>query len=101
MLSPDHGTWPQEGRVGLCRAGEYAGRYLLLTADAPPGYWYGYIEERSEQDVGNDFPTTDDELLRLLEDWQVVWLKPEVDRQVEEELFGLRAEWRRARKWFR
>lgn len=93
--SSEHALWPKEGKIGLCKSGEFEGRHLLLVADTVPGTWYGYVEERDAEDVGKDFLARDQELDGLLRLWEVEWLSPGDDVDVEPELFGLRDHWRR------
>jgi hypothetical protein len=87
---------PPEGRVGLARAGEFAGCYLLVTLE-----WnsvciiYIAAPTAAESGLNTDLRANPDGLPALVEEWEIQWLSPEEDVSVEAELFGIREHWAR------
>lgn len=61
-----HREWPAEGRLGMCRAGEYAGRYALVTAEIL-NHWIVYIapapDRRHVEEDYDDLATGGDDTM--------------------------------------
>jgi hypothetical protein len=73
--------------------GEHAGCYALVTAEID-GRWLFYVGEPPAGRGRYDEFHTVDFVDEVLADLGVEWLPPEEDARIEDEVFGLRAEWR-------
>jgi hypothetical protein len=98
----DRESWPENGRVGRIEAGEYAGAYLLLVAEIRSS-WAFYISDDprvtdTEHLRTDDFWVADGDLLDVLAQMSVNWVRADQDDQVETEVFDIRSEWARRRR---
>ncbi|MFD9359782.1 hypothetical protein [Streptomyces sp. NPDC060031] len=85
------GEWPERGRIGLCRSGEYAGAYALLVPEVP-GWWVCYLGDANGTAV-DDFTVTDESVTEVVESMAITWLDgPEAELR-EREVFGYWDEW--------
>ncbi len=100
-------SWPY-GRVGRVTLGDDAGLYAFVEPEVA-GQWMIYLGEDPSDTPTTRQPRSTDWLLRdeqalvnVLGELGLIWLDGDEERQVEEELFGLRS--RRARQpspWWR
>jgi hypothetical protein len=88
--------WPAEGHVGKVVAGEYEGAWALVTREADD-LWFVYLAWQTSPVHYDDFHTTDALIGPVLAAMNIQWSSPEEDRRVENEVFGLRAEWSNGR----
>ncbi|MFE6847081.1 hypothetical protein [Streptomyces sp. NPDC057686] len=83
--------WPERGRIGLCRSGEYAGAYALLVPEVP-GWWACYLCDPDGAAV-DDFTVTDESVAEVVESMAVAWLEGAEAERREREVFGYWDEW--------
>ncbi|MER7008595.1 hypothetical protein ABT297_36860 [Dactylosporangium sp. NPDC000555] len=91
-----HATWPGDGKLGRCRAGEYRGWFALFTAEIED-FWIVYLASVTpgRETQYDDFSTRGDaQMQRLIEEFDVEWFAPSDEVVLEEEVFGLRSHWR-------
>lgn len=102
-----HESWPALGRVGVATAGTAAGLRVYLIAEHVPGHWVVLLEHPvSAFPFGGEtvlaeenYFISDDDVHFAVDLWGVEWLPPGPEEErVEEQVFGYRAEVRRARR---
>jgi hypothetical protein len=83
--------WPESGRIGLCRSGEYAGWYALLVPEVE-GWWACYLRD-PESESEDDFSVSDEGVTEVVGQMEIAWLQGEDAKLREREVFGLWDEW--------
>lgn len=96
MQKIDHASWPEFGRVGICRVGSPVGQHVLLLKAYP---WLLYLQEPVDKfrvDGMDLHLKWDNSLLyeefaaELATAWGVEWLDGEQECRAERELFDVR-----------
>jgi hypothetical protein len=84
--------WGDQGRIGLIRSGEWAGRLLFVYPDTMQDWWTLVVDPSPSVGVAGDYYTPGTAyVLSLLEEWDVDWMPLDEDESVfERERFGWR-----------
>ena len=97
-MALDLDNWPEEGRVGVIRDGEYVG-WLILLFEEDCDNWQVFISDPQSKPPGShgvDFWFFDREgLIRSLGEWRPTWVEKPQDARLEKKYFGIRATFRR------
>ncbi|ONH51753.1 hypothetical protein CcI49_35060 [Frankia sp. CcI49] len=90
-----------DGRLGCCTRGEYAGCHVLVTTETEHSF-YAYISDQPDlpRDEArfDDFAVHEDDLENVMAELGVVWIPREDDDELERQIFDLRRGWCRWRR---
>lgn len=89
---------PEEGRVGVAKAGPFAGQYLLFALEYDQLCVVYTASPTGDQSQNTELRVDLAGVPALIGEWQVEWLLGEEEIRIERSLFGVRDHWRNVQR---